>query len=46
MGCIPLFQEGQEFILNSPYLCPEGFYTWACTDGVRPVFFKVERTDT
>ncbi|MHC4115986.1 MAG: TIGR04076 family protein [Planctomycetota bacterium] len=60
-----LFEEGQEFILTSPYKPPEGFCQWAwadirqyilaawsspeyvtvacCTDGFRPVFFKVER---
>ncbi|MHC4167545.1 MAG: TIGR04076 family protein [Planctomycetota bacterium] len=60
-----LFEEGQEFILTSPYKAPEGFCQWAwadirqyilaawnsskyatvacCTDGFRPVFFKVER---
>lgn len=60
-----LFEEGQEFILTSPYKPPEGFCQWAwadirqfilgawfgredptvacCTDGFRPVLFKVER---
>jgi uncharacterized repeat protein (TIGR04076 family) len=62
-----LFEEGQEFILTSPYKPPENFCQWAwadirqyilaawnsdeyatvacCTDGFRPVFFKVERID-
>jgi len=60
-----VFEEGQEFILTSPYKPPEGFCQWAwadirqfilgawfgredatvacCTDGFRPVLFKVER---
>ena len=60
-----VFEEGQEFILTSPYKPPEGFCQWAwadirqfilgawfgredatvacCTDGFRPVIFKVER---
>lgn len=64
-GPCPVFQEGQTFLLESPYLCPEGFCAWAwadirafiqtvyfgagrpqvscCTDGVRPVFFRIQR---
>jgi len=60
-----VFSEGQEFEINSPWECPEGFCQWAwadirtyihlvnegnfgntvacCTDGFRPVFFKIER---
>lgn len=67
-GPCPVFEEGQEFIIESPYFCPDGFCAWAwadirtfimaayfgaespqiscCTDGVRPVFFRIERTDT
>jgi len=59
-----VFQEGEEFILDSPWSVPEGFCDWAwgdirtfihkvndgslekfvscCTDGFRPVFFKIE----
>lgn len=66
------FQDGQEFVVESPFSPPEGFCTWAwadirkevfaikngaelpwakptsvaitcCTDGYRPVIFKVER---
>jgi uncharacterized repeat protein (TIGR04076 family) len=66
-GRCPVFQEGQEFVIASPYLCPEGFCHWAwadirtfiqaayfgsdtpqvscCTDGIRPVFFRIERID-
>jgi uncharacterized repeat protein (TIGR04076 family) len=62
-----LFEEGQEFILTSPYKPPENFCQWAwadirqyilaawnsdkyatvacCTDGFRPVLFKIERID-
>jgi uncharacterized repeat protein (TIGR04076 family) len=62
----PLFEDGQEFVLESPWSVPEKFCDWAwadirtyihavrgggmdkaitcCTDGYRPVFFKVERT--
>jgi uncharacterized repeat protein (TIGR04076 family) len=69
------FKEGQEFVLDSPMDCPEGFCGWAwedlhkgvltlmkggsfkgwmkddktliscCTDGIRPVVFKLERID-
>ena len=61
-------QEGQEFIIDSPFLHPDGFCHWAwadirsfiqesyfgredpiiacCTDGIRPVFFKIERMET
>ena len=60
-----LVEEGQEFIVTSPYKPPEGFCEWAwadirqyimavysgregavvacCTDGFRPVIFKLER---
>jgi uncharacterized repeat protein (TIGR04076 family) len=60
------FQDGQEFIIESPWSKPEGFCEWAwadirtyihlvdtgkfetfvscCTDGFRPVFFKIART--
>ncbi len=60
-----VLEEGQEFVLTSPYKPPEGFCQWAwadirqfilgvwfgredavvacCTDGFRPVIFKVER---
>ena len=60
-----IFEEGQEFIVKSPYKPPEGFCQWAwadirqfilgvyfgsedtavacCTDGFRPVIFKLER---
>ena len=66
-GPCPVFQEGQEFILSSPYMHPDGFCHWAwadirtfvqavyfgqsgpvvacCTDGIRPVFFRIERID-
>ncbi|UCC74169.1 MAG: TIGR04076 family protein [Gemmatimonadota bacterium] len=66
-GPCPVFQEGQEFIIESPFLCPADFCHWAwadirsfiqesyfgredpiitcCTDGIRPVFFKIERTE-
>jgi uncharacterized repeat protein (TIGR04076 family) len=59
------FQDGQEFIIESPWNKPEGFCEWAwadirtyihlvdtgkfetfvscCTDGFRPVFFKIDR---
>jgi uncharacterized repeat protein (TIGR04076 family) len=59
-----VFEEGQEFIVNSVWSKPEGFCDWAwgdirtlilavdggkvnpfvtcCTDGFRPVFFKLE----
>ena len=65
------FEVGQEFIVEDPFSCPEGFCHWAwadirydiyasvlggrrpwanpptvgitcCTDGYRPVFFKIE----
>ncbi|KPL23495.1 MAG: hypothetical protein AMJ75_05935 [Phycisphaerae bacterium SM1_79] len=58
-------EEGQEFIVTSPYKPPEGFCEWAwadiraaiqgvwsggngavvvcCTDGFRPVIFKLEQ---
>jgi uncharacterized repeat protein (TIGR04076 family) len=61
-----IFEEGQEFIVKSPYKPPEGFCEWAwadirqfilgvyfgredtvvacCTDGFRPVIFKLERS--
>ena len=61
----PVFQDGQEFVLESPWSAPDGFCQWAwadirtfihlvregkyetfvscCTDGFRPVFFKIER---
>jgi uncharacterized repeat protein (TIGR04076 family) len=64
-GPCPVFHVGQEFLIRSPYLCPEGFCAWAwadirafiqttyfgddgpsiacCTDGIRPVFFKLEK---
>lgn len=60
-----LLEEGQEFVVKSPYKPPEGFCEWAwadirqyilgvyfgredtviacCTDGFRPVTFKLER---
>ncbi len=60
--------EGQEFIVQSPWVKPEGFCDWAwadirstillvcygtfdlmircCTDGFKPVFFKLERLDS
>ena len=60
-----VLEEGQEFIVSSPYKPPEGFCEWAwadirqyimavyfgredtvvacCTDGFRPVIFKLER---
>jgi len=60
-----VFEEGQEFVVTSPYKPPEGFCQWAwadirqfilgvyfgredtvvacCTDGFRPVIFKLER---
>lgn len=73
-GLCPLFQEGQEFIVDSPWKAPESFCPWAwadfrqfvlsffigsepatskpsdvfiacCTDGFRPVIFKLERAD-
>jgi uncharacterized repeat protein (TIGR04076 family) len=73
-GPCPLFQEGQEFVLDLPWAIPEGFCNWAwadmrpcvyaaclgadlpgakssgtfitcCTDGFRPVIFKVERVE-
>jgi uncharacterized repeat protein (TIGR04076 family) len=59
------YQDGQEFIIESPWRKPDGFCDWAwadirtyiqlvdagkrdvsincCTDGFRPVFFKIER---
>jgi uncharacterized repeat protein (TIGR04076 family) len=67
----PVFQEGQEFLLESPYEPPKGFCQWAwadirhylqgmwggmkygsdvfvaaCTDGFRPVLFKIERIES
>jgi len=67
-GPCPVFQEGLEFIIDSPFLHPDGFCHWAwadirsfiqesyfgredpiiacCTDGIRPVFFKIERMET
>lgn len=73
-GPCQLLQEGQEFIIESLWMPPEGFCSWAwadirqyiltialggefpaskpsdvviacCTDGLRPVFFKLERVD-
>lgn len=66
-GPCPVFQEGQEFTVQSPYLHPDDFCHWAwadirsfiqesyfgrpdpiiacCTDGIRPVFFKIERIE-
>jgi uncharacterized repeat protein (TIGR04076 family) len=69
----PLFQDGQEFIVDSDVRPPEGFCAWAysdiqkyimllrmggnpglkqegtaiacCTDGFRPVVFKLERME-
>lgn len=60
-----IFQDNQEFMIESPRIKPEGFCDWAwadirtyvnlvdagkfdtsvccCTDGFRPVFFKIER---
>jgi uncharacterized repeat protein (TIGR04076 family) len=60
-----VFEEGQEFAVESPWEMPAGFCHWAwadirtfihlvnegryqtfvscCTDGFRPVFFKIER---
>lgn len=60
-----IFEEGQEFVIDSPWTAPDGFCHWAwadirtfihlvqegkyhtfvscCTDGFRPVFFKIER---
>ncbi len=60
-------EEGQEFVTNYRWDCPEGFCSWAwrdllpsihsihggsqfvaigsCTDGLRPVLFKLERVD-
>lgn len=62
-----VFKEGQEFVVSSPWVPPDGFCSWAwadirtyihlvaagqfktfvacCTDGFRPVFFKLERID-
>ncbi len=68
-----IFQDGQEFILDSVTVPPEGFCAWAyadihkyivlvkydgnfglkqegtaiacCTDGFRPVVFKIERVE-
>ena len=72
----PHFEDGQEFIVESPGAIPEGFCAWAwadihkevlaitsggnispwikhpgvaitcCTDGFRPVVFKVERMES
>jgi uncharacterized repeat protein (TIGR04076 family) len=73
-GACPLFHEGQEFIVDSPWSPPALFCSWAwadfrqymlnlcldgefptsnpsnifitcCTDGFRPVIFKLERID-
>ena len=66
-GPCPVFEEGQEFEIRSPYLRPEGFCAWAwadirtyiqaayfgaegpqiscCTDGIRPVYFRIERVE-
>jgi uncharacterized repeat protein (TIGR04076 family) len=73
-GLCPLFEEGQEFIVDSPWTAPESFCLWAwadfrqfvlsfflgndeppsnpsdvliacCTDGFRPVIFKLERAE-
>jgi uncharacterized repeat protein (TIGR04076 family) len=71
----PNFEDGQEFISESPGVVPEGFCAWAwtgihkeilaimaggniipwmnregtaiacCTDGLRPVVFKIERIE-
>jgi len=63
-----VFEEGQEFVIESPWNPPEGFCNWAwadirtyihmvnaggydtmvacCTDGFRPVFFKIERVES
>ena len=60
-----VLEEGQQFIVTSPYKPPEGFCQWAwadirqfilgvwfgredavvacCTDGFRPVIFKIEQ---
>jgi len=69
-----IFQDGQEFVVESPFAPPQGFCAWAwadmrkdiftvvlggdfpwakqpgvtitcCTDGSRPVIFKIERVD-
>ncbi|MCP4543536.1 MAG: TIGR04076 family protein [Chloroflexi bacterium] len=68
-----VFQDGQEFIIDSDIVPPEGFCAWAyadihkyimlvrldgnprlkhegtaiacCTDGFRPVVFKIERIE-
>ena len=68
-----VFQDGQEFIIDSSIVPPEGFCAWAyadihkyiilvmfdgnlglkhegtaiacCTDGFRPVIFKIERIE-
>ncbi len=74
MGPCEHFQDGQEFVVESPFSPPGGFCAWAwadirkdifavmlggnlpwakrpdvaiacCTDGYRPVIFKVERID-
>jgi uncharacterized repeat protein (TIGR04076 family) len=61
------FQDGQEFVIESPWNKPEGFCEWAwadirtyihlvdagkyetfvscCTDGFRPVFFKIDKNE-
>ncbi len=65
MEVCPIFNQGQEFVFESPYEIPEGFCQWAwadirpyilsfffdrehpviacCTDGIRPVVFKLEQ---
>jgi uncharacterized repeat protein (TIGR04076 family) len=67
----PIFKDGQEFIVDSPWAPPGKFCQWAwadirtyiigvfsgmkfdgsdvfvacCTDGFKPVFFKIERVE-
>lgn len=62
----PVFKDGQEFVMNNYWECPEGFCTWAwadirpfvqqmffgrdsfvscCSDGYRPVVFKIDRIE-
>ena len=74
MGLCESFQDDQEFVVESPFVPPEGFCAWAwadmrkdiftvvlggdfpwarqpgatitcCTDGYRPVIFKIERIE-
>ena len=73
MGACDMFEDGQEFIIDSDVVPPEGFCAWAyadiqkyilllrhdgnprlkhegtaiacCTDGFRPVVFKLERME-